>query len=143
MRFLDSNSMLCMLPAETRIEAIALERLNPLFSRHGGDVRRLPELTRQGTLRTAQVNYKGAPAYVVWFSIERDRLIIDTMTAVSAHAHSLTEFCDVLWSGVETLAHTYGCKSVEGVTARAALVRLYENNGFEARGVLMRKEFLN
>lgn len=138
MRFLDANAMLCLLPADAGVTDQALARLNPLFSAFGGDRDRLPSLVSLGLLRTAQINHEGVPVAVVWFRTERERLIVDTLSAVSTGRNTDAAWAQI-WAGVNMLAHTHGCNVVEGVTRRAALARVYQRNGFEPVGVVMRK----
>jgi hypothetical protein len=139
MRFLETDEMLCLLPADKMTEQEALARGNFLFTpANGWDKDRLPELVQAGALKTASIHREGAAVCCVWYRVERERLIVDTMIALEG-TRSTQEAWQAIWGGVENLAHTFGCNSVEGVTARAALARVYLRNGFEARGVLMRK----
>lgn len=136
MRFLDAQSLLVLLPADSGATLAALDRLTPLFAR--GSAERLPALVASGFLQTAQINHEGKAVAVVWFRTEFDRLIIDTLCGLPGQ-RTIDEAFSQIWSGVETLAHSKGCSSVEGVTLRAALARVYQRHGFEARGVLMRR----
>lgn len=139
MRFFDSNSVLALLPPEPAVSEQAMARLNPLLARHGGDHGRLPDLTAKGELKPMQINYAGEPVAVAWVRTERERLIVDTLVALET-GRSIGEAWEQIWAGVEQVAQSLGCKSVEGVTARSALARVYLRHGFEVKGVLMRKE---
>jgi hypothetical protein len=140
MRFLESGKMLCLLPADHQEEQQALERANILWhAGNGWDKDRLPELTQSGFLRTASIHDAGKPVAVVWYRVERERLIVDTMIALSK-GRSTAEAWNTLWGGISEIGRSYGCSTVEGVTARAALAKVYLDNGFEARGLVMRKE---
>jgi hypothetical protein len=139
MRFLELDSMLLLLPADKSAEQKALDRLNPLFSAHGGDAQRLPRLVQSGFLRSAQISSEGKPVAVVWYRVEDSRLIVDTVCAI-AKGRTLKQAWEIIWRGVESIAKGFGCSCVEGITARAALAKVYAAHGFEARGVLMRKE---
>lgn len=138
MRFLESDELICLLPAEPAQEAIALDKLSPMFDKCGGNRDRLPALVKLGKLATMQINLSGKPIGLVWFCVELDRLIIDTLL-IFTPSRTPKESYAPMWKAVTILANTYGCKSVEGVTARQGLARLYLANGFESRGMLMRK----
>ena len=141
MRFLDANEMIALLPADARVEQEALALLNPLFSAHNGNAERLPLLKQQGFLKSAQINHELRPAFVLWYRVELDRLVVDTV--VSVGSNSTADFCSLMMAGVQQIAHAHGCRSVEGVTAQAGLARLYRRAGFDVCGVLVRKEIAN
>lgn len=134
MRFLSANAMLCLLPAARNDEQAALARASVIL----GEKERLPELTERGELRTASIHHEGKPVAVIWYRVERERLVVDTLIGIGKGRNTEEAF-QTIFAGVENVAHSYGCNSVEGVTSRAALAKVYLDHGFEARGVLMRK----
>jgi hypothetical protein len=138
MLFLDQDEMLALLPAEPLREAEALDKLNPLFSRYGGNPDRIPALLKEGKLRSAQINLRGVPSVVVFYAVEHDRLIVDTMVALN-RGRTKAEALEAIWEAIARIGRQFGCTMIEGVTSRAALVRIYQAHGFEPRGILMRK----
>jgi hypothetical protein len=137
MRFLTTEKMLAMLPADRADELEALNRFSLAFG-DGPHKERLTRMTEAGDLRTASFDLEGEPCAVIWYRVEGERLIVDTLMGIGK-GRSTADAWGAIWDGVSQVGRAYGCNEVEGVTARAALARVYLSHGFEPRGVLMRK----
>lgn len=128
-----------MLPAEP----LRVEEALCLFGRHVSNAEkisaRLKELTDYGHLETAQINLAGIPSAVFWFRVEHDKLVIDTLQALSA-GRTAEQSYEAFYGAISQVASNRGCEFIEGVTARKALAEVYQSNGFVPVGVLMRKK---
>jgi hypothetical protein len=137
-KFLELDEMLCLLPAEKAVEDKALAKLDRLFNRTAdcaGSTERLARLTESGELRTFQVNLAGRPASLIWYRVEQERLVVDTLVSIGSDAA-----LEQSLKATELLARSYHCRVVEGTTARAGLARALNQNGWYPAGVTMRKD---
>jgi hypothetical protein len=130
--------MLAMLPADRADELKALERFSMAFG-EGPHKERLTRLTDSGFLRTASFDHEGEACAVVWYRVEGERLIVDTLMGINKGRNTEEAF-NAIWDGVAQVGRAYGCNEVEGTTKRAALARVYMAHGFEPWGVTMRKK---
>lgn len=130
--------MLCLLPAEKAVEDKALAKLERLFNRTAdcaGTTERLERLKESGELRTFQVNVAGRPASLIWYRVEQERLVVDTLVSIGTEK-SLEQSLKAM----ELLAQSHGCRVVEGTTSRAGLARALNQNGWYPAGLTLRKD---
>lgn len=133
MRFLSLDDMVCLMPAEKNVEHKANQHLEEILARCEQNPNRLAALTGS-VFKTAQVNISGKPTAVFWYKIEGDRLIVDTLIAISPE-----NTLEANLRAIELIAASNGCAVVEGATSRPGMIKRLEENDWQPAGVIMRK----
>lgn len=128
--------MVAILPAELKARETAEEKLGVLFQRVKGDSTRLRRLTDAGALSTFQVNHRGRAVAVVWYRIESERLIVDTLCSIVNDSESLP----VAVEAMKKIANIHGCTQLEGTTARAGLAEALIGMDWYPVGITLRKD---
>lgn len=136
MKFLEIDEMLCMLPASVQAEAMAEQRLRPIFERVAGDSQRLQRLTASGYLRSAEVRLEGRASAVFWWRVEAERLIVDTIVSIATTKETLGRACEAF----KAVAEANGCKTIEGCTARAGVAQELIGMDWYPVGIVLRKD---
>ena len=135
MKTLVPDELIELLPASEETVNEALKRFEfaaPVLCREAGYCK---ELVSEGWTTPAQINFRGAPAYLVTWHVTSDRgFWLDIAQTLNARVP-----VNVLFAGVELIARRQNARYIRYQTMRRGLVKLGKERGYKPEAVLMVK----